>query len=302
MNPPVGALAVAPALCGAAFGAGIYLLGRHLRRTRDAARDDRSEDRLLPHSYRVYRLAVGLDSATERVLGRSRSRRLLLTDELAILGRDPALHTATRMLRLLVASGTATALVVVLTAAGVSLPGLLLPAACLLCGVLGFLSADLPVHRRVAARRREVRAAVAAYLDLVRILLVGGAPLYSALRTAAGAGQGWAFGAISSSLDWARSHGLPPDAGLALLAARVPLAEFTDLRLTVGSALRGASPVIALRSKAVHLRATEAAQVRLETSTADAAMELPAAVVALAFVAFLTHPLLAVLMSVETPL
>lgn len=295
-------VAPAPALCGAAVGAGIYLLGRHLRRTRGAAGTDPPRHQAAPRAHPSYKLAAGVDAVVVRGLGRTRARRLLLADELTILGRDPARHTATRMLRLLALSGMATALVAVLPAVGVDVPCLLLPAACLVCGILGFLSADLPVRRQVAARRREVRAAVAAYLDLVRILLVGGAPLYSALRTAADAGEGWAFGVISSSLDWARSHGLPPDVGFALLAARVPLAEFTELRLTMGSALRGASPVVALHSKAVHLRAAEAAQVRLETSTADAAMELPAAVVALAFVAFLTYPLLAVLMSVEAPL
>jgi hypothetical protein len=239
--------------------------------------------------------AADVNSGVEQALGRHRARRLLLADDLAVVGGDPAAHTARRLGHGLAAAGTAAALAVVALAAGVGFPVPLAGAGCLAAAAAGIAAADRPVRRTASARRREARLAVASFVDLVRILLVGGLPLHAALAVAADAGRGWAYGEIRAALAWARARHLPPDAGLDLLATRVGLAAFAELRLTVGSALRGASPVVALASKATHLRAAEAAQARAETATADAEMELPAAVVALAFVAFLAFPLLAVL-------
>ncbi len=285
---------VLPALCGAGAGAGVSLAVRMLLP---------AGGRFVPTGTAVPAGADAdapagwpgrINTTVTRLAGQARARQLLLADDLALTGRDPALHTAARVGRAL-AGGTAMAVLAAAGTAGFGLPALLTPGGCLFGGLLGIWSADQPIRRLAAARRQETRLAVAAFIDLVAILLVGGLPLHAALRVAVDSGQGWAFGEIRDALDWARTHRVAPDAGLDRLATRIPAPEFTELRLTISSALRGASPVQALASKAVHLRAAEAAAARTASATADAEMELPAAVVALAFVAFLTFPLLMIL-------
>jgi Flp pilus assembly protein TadB len=281
------------ALSGATAGLGAYLLLTRLTAALAATRARRGR----PGTGATTGWTADLDRRAERLLGRSRARRLLLADDLAVAGRDRAAHTAARLAHTLAGAAGSAGLAVLLAATGVGAP---LPAAgagCLATGLLGLAAADRPVRRLAAARRQETRLAVASFVDLVRVLLAGGLPLHAALRTAADAGGGWAWTEIRTALDRARQRRLPPDAGLDDLATRIPLPEFAELRLTVSSALRGASPAAALASKATHLRAAEAAQARTETAVADAEMELPAAAVALAFVAFLTYPLLVVLTS-----
>jgi hypothetical protein len=218
--------------------------------------------------------------------------RLLLADDLALVGRDVDGHTAVRMVWLLAGAGAGLAAGAAAVLAGVGLPPAVVPLAAVTGGLAGVATADRPVRRLAAERRREAALAVAAFVDLARILLVGGLPLHTALRAAADTGSGWAFTRIAGALDAARERGLPPDAGLAELAGRLPVPAFADLRRTVASARRGASPVVALESRAASIRAAEAAQSRGEEAAADAQMELPAAAVAVAFVGYLTYPLL----------
>ncbi|SNQ51691.1 conserved membrane hypothetical protein [Frankia canadensis] len=280
------------ALCGALAGAGLYALVRSLYA------------RPMPGGRQTGiatggRWAEAVTRGVIRVAGPERSRRILLADDLEILDVDPASHLVTRVIRVSLAGSAMVALDLAAVVNGLAVPVMALPLGGALAGLIGLGWADRPLRRRANARRQEARLAVAAYLDLVRILLVGGLPLHSALQTAADTGHGWAFAQIRGALRWARARQSPPDAGLERLARQVPVAEFAELRLTVSSALRGASPVLALRSKSAHMRAVEGAQARLASSTADAAMELPAVVVALAFVAFLTVPLLAILTGID---
>ncbi|MBL7498274.1 secretion system protein [Frankia sp. CNm7] len=239
--------------------------------------------------------AAWLTARVTDTAGTARARRLLLADDLAVAGRDPVVHTAVRVTHATIAALAGALLAVAAALTGLPLPSLIGPVLVALAVPVGVLVADRPVRTVAKARRQEARLAVAAYLDLVRVLLAGGLTLHAALRLAADAGTGWAFTQIRAALDTAATRRQPPDSGLDQLAARIPLPEWRELRLTVTSALRGASPVLAMESKATHLRATEAADARAQAATADAELELPAATVALAFVAFLTYPLLAVL-------
>ncbi len=232
-----------------------------------------------------------LNGQVTSAAGPTRARRLLLAEDLAIAGRDDAVHTAARL-------GAALALAIVAaTGTAAALPG---PAALVtvpLGALVGVALVDRPVRQLATRRRQEARLAVAVYLELTRVLLASGLPLHAVLRLAADAGHGWAFEQIRHALTSAAARQQPPDTGLDALAARIPLAEWRELRLTVTSALRGASPVEAMDSKAIHLRAAEAAAARADAARADAELELPAAAVALVFVAFLTYPLLAALSS-----
>ncbi|ABW10810.1 type II secretion system protein [Parafrankia sp. EAN1pec] len=217
--------------------------------------------------------------------------RLLREDDTVIAGRTVDAHTAARIGYLLAAVGAMAFLTLPGTLARL-LPPTAVPLLLLGGALTGVQLADRPVVRLAAARRRDAALAVAAYTDLVRILVVGGLPLHAALSAAADTGTGWTFTLLRRSLDDGRLRGLPPDAALTALAADLPIPALADLARTVGSALRGASPVLALEARAAAIRAEETARVRGREAAADAQMELPATAVAIAFVAFLTYPLL----------
>jgi Flp pilus assembly protein TadB len=222
----------------------------------------------------------------------------LLGEDLVLAERPVEAHTAARLIHAL--AGLVVGVVVWLAfAIAIPLPPMIGAGVAAFGALVGLIVADGPVRRLAKARRQEAQLAVAAFIDLSRILLIGGLPLHAALRAAADVGGGWAFDELRMALSWAKDRGQPPDAGLQRLADRFPVPEFAELALTITSARRGASPVEALESKAAFVRGAESAQARTEAAIADAQIELPSAVVALAFVAFLTYPLLVIL--TDTP-
>ncbi|MEX5709924.1 secretion system protein [Parafrankia sp. FMc6] len=283
------------ALAGAAVGYGLLTAGRAV----SARRPELEDDLALLLDDRPTSVRSALARWAGRTVGLVRARgwdRLLRADDVLIAGRTVDAHTASRIGHLLAATGTA-ALLTLPGAMAHLMPPAAVPLLLLVAALAGLRLADRPVVRLAAARRTDAVLAVAAYTDLVRILVVGGLPLHAALTAAADTGTGWTFELLRRSLDDARLRGLPPDAGLAALAADLPIPAFADLARTIGSALRGASPVLALEARAAAIRAEETARVRGSQAAADAQMELPATAVAIAFVAFLTYPLLVMINS-----
>lgn len=291
----VGSTAVVVA-CGGLAGFGVWLAlysvvgGRPSRLERELVAIG-----AVPASALVRRPAVSLVVVAQGIGRFCRRRglsRLLLVDDLALTDRDVDRHTATRLLYSLVAACGGLLVVVGMIAAGEPIPPLFAPLAVAAGLLVGAAYADRPVRRLAGIRRQEGALAVAAYIDLVRVLLVGGLPLHAALTAAADTGTGWTFGHLRTALGDARTDGVPPDQTLAALADRYPIGELRDLARTITAARRGGSPVLALEARADVIRADEAARARTDEAVADAQMELPSAVVAVAFVAYLTYPLL----------
>jgi Flp pilus assembly protein TadB len=222
--------------------------------------------------------------------------RLLRGDDVALADRTDEAHMASRLLHLLSGAAAGVGFATLSRLLAPTPPPLALVFV-LVGGLGGILLADRPVRRLAAARRRDAALATAAYVDLVRVLLVGGLPLPTALTAAADRGRSWTFDRLRAALADARLRSEPPDRGIAALADIYPLREFTDLARTLSAARAGASPVLAFESRADAIRRRDTAQQRAQEAAADAQMDLPAAVVALAFVAFLAYPLLTMINS-----
>jgi Flp pilus assembly protein TadB len=279
------------ASCGAGVGGGVYLLGQAAR----SRRGDLSADLDVLYAAPAAEPADGLLERASRwlivIAHRTGLERVLLANDLMVAGRNVEAHTSARLLH--ATTGTAAAgLIWALPAALVQVSPLTAPLALLLGAVLGVTVADRRIRRLATARRQEAQLAVAAYLDLVRILVGGGLPLLAALSAAADSGTGWAFGELRNALSRTQDPGVTPDEALRDLSTRVAIPEFADLAATITSARRGASPIRALESKAAFLRGAASARVSAEAAVADAQIELPAAIVALAFMFFLTYPLM----------
>ena len=74
----------------------------------------------------------------------------------------------------------------------------------------GFVLPDFLLRDEAEQRRRAFRHALSSYLDLVNVLLAGGAGIETALYAAADAGDGWGYQTIRSELRRARLTGQSP--------------------------------------------------------------------------------------------
>src|SRR3546814_14933571 len=76
----------------------------------------------------------------------------------------------------------------------------------------GFLLPDLVLRDEAEKRRRAFRHTLSSYLDLVNVLLAGGAGIETALPAAADTGAGWGYQTIRAELRPARLTGQSPRA------------------------------------------------------------------------------------------
>jgi len=166
------------ASCGVCAGAGVYLACRALAAGRPSLAADRAALHAPPEPEESPGWGADTGRQVTELLRRLGLEQALLTDDLAMVGRTAEAHTTARLVHaLLGASLGALALLAVTFVAPFPLP--LAGVAALFSGLLGVLAADRPVRRLATARRQEAQLAVAAYIDLVRILLVGGLPLHA---------------------------------------------------------------------------------------------------------------------------
>src|SRR3546814_5467756 len=82
-------------------------------------------------------------------------------------------------------------------------------------------------------RRGAFRHTRSSYLDLVNVLLAGGAGIETALHAAADAGDGWGYQTIRSELRRARLTGRSPWDTFADLADRLGINELAELAASV---------------------------------------------------------------------
>jgi hypothetical protein len=178
--------------------------------------------------------------------------------DLAVLGQQPASFFATKAAFAIAGVALGPLLVAMLAGAGITLP-IVLPAwLAILSAGLMFTLPDVAVRRRAKERRRDFRAAVGSYLDLVAMKMASGAGLSESLRDAATIGGDGAFARIRVALEDARIDGLTPAAAIGQLGDELGLPDLREL--SAGLALvssSGAQAEESLRAKAASLRERE---------------------------------------------
>ena len=127
-----------------------------------------------------------------------------LAEQLRVLDKSMERHAYEKMLGATAGFALPVLTGAVMLAGGVAVSPIVLLLVGLATAVAGFFYPDLPLAERVEDRQRAFRHAFSAYLDLVTILLAGGAGIESALEGAAESGDGWAFAKIRSALRRAR--------------------------------------------------------------------------------------------------
>lgn len=220
------------------------------------------------------------------LIGRSNSDRL--ADQLRVLDKPMERHAYEKMLGAAAGFGIPTVTALVLAAGGTAVPIAFVAAAAAIFGLAGFFYPDLPLAERVEQRRRGFRHAFSAYLDLVTILLAGGAGIESALEGAAESGDGWAFAEIRRALRRARLTRQTPWDAFAALGTEIGVNELNELAASISLAGdHGARIKNSLTAKADALRAAQAAELETAAEAQTEKMIVPVVVMILGLVLFI---------------
>jgi Flp pilus assembly protein TadB len=211
--------------------------------------------------------------------------------DLAVLDRSVDRHAVEKLTTAVALFGIPLVLQLALVAIGSPLP----PPVALGLGSIGlvggFFVPDLTIRSQAARRRDAFRHALSSYLDLVNVLLAGGAGIETALEAAAEAGDGWAFVEIRRTLLRARASRRSPWACFSELGERLGVDELLDLSASVqlageqGARVRGS-----LAAKAASLRAHQMARIEADAQSASERMGLPTVLMFVAFLMLLGYP------------
>lgn len=155
----------------------------------------------------------------------------------------------------------------------------------------GFVTPDITVRARATARRSAFRHALSSYLDLVNVLLAGGAGIETSLEAAAQAGDGWAFTQIRNALLRARTLRQSPFECFNELGARIDVGELCEIASSVRLAgEQGARIKLSLAAKAAALRGHQMARIEADAQAATERMGLPTVALFLGFMVLLGYP------------
>jgi tight adherence protein C len=223
-----------------------------------------------------------------------------LTPAFELVGRSPERHALNRVAATLAGLLVPSFLAVGLAAAGMRLPVGLVAVLTVGAGLAGWILPELSLRDRAEQRRRAFRHALSAYLDLVNILLAGGAGIETALYAAAHVGDGWGFEKIRHALDRARLTGQSPWETFAELGARLDISELSELAASVSLAgSHGARIRASLAAKADAVRGHQVAETESAAESATERMTIPVAVMLAGFLVFIAYPALLEVTSVS---
>jgi len=139
-------------------------------------------------------------------------------------------------------------------------------------------------------KRSEFRHALAAYLELVTILMSGGAGVQSAIYDAASIGRGSAFRHMKSALSQAQARRETPWATLGALGARLDVPELVELEQAMTLAADGSRVRESLRAKAEAIRDRDRSEKEADAERRSESMVLPVAMMFAGFLLLLGYP------------
>jgi len=281
-------------LFGALLGAGLVIILRALRPrpslTLALATLDRMPDRILDGAPPP----VLTDRIGRRLLSRRGELAPSTRRDLRVCARTPERHVAEKLLAALCGVGVPVALALLVGAMGGQAPVGVALGVALASGIGGWLLPDQLLRDHAKRRRLELRQALSSYLDLVNVVLAGGAGIETALEAAADAGDGWAFAELRAALARARVLRRSPWSCFGDLGDDLGVDELVELAASVRLAgEQGARIKASLAAKAVALRGHLMAAVEADAQSASERMALPTVLMFVGFLIFVGYPALA---------
>jgi tight adherence protein C len=225
-----------------------------------------------------------------------------LRSDLALVDRTTERHALDKALGALAGLLVPNLVGIALAAAGIGVPAGIIVLVSLALAAAGFVLPDYLLHDEADERRRSFRHALSSYLDLVNVLLAGGAGIDTALHAAADAGGGWGYQTIRTELRRARLTGQSPWDTFADLAERLDVSELAELAASVSLAgSHGARIRASLAAKADTLRGHQIAETESAAEAATERMTIPVAVLLFGFLIFIAYPAVAQITQISGP-
>lgn len=159
----------------------------------------------------------------------------------------------------------------------------------------GWFYARIALRADAEKARRNFRHVLASYLELVTILMSGGAGVETAMFDAAALGKGPAFAQIRAALSAAHAHREPPWHGFGRLGTRIGVVELEQLEASMTLAGGGAQVRDSLNAKAISIRQKDLGDIEAEAQARSETMVLPVALMFAGFLVLIGYPALAAL-------
>ena len=232
-----------------------------------------------------------VDAIVEAAAGRALRDRQA---DLAVCERSAARFVQDRLVwALLGATPTMAFLALHTTQVLTVLPPGILAIGILVGALAGWLYAILDLTSDAKTARREFRHALASYLELVTILMAGGAGTETALYDAAAVGRGRAFRQMRTALSASQARREAPWLSLGLLGRRLGVTELQELEASITLAGQGARVRESLMAKAESMRLRDLADLESEAQARSETMVLPVALMFAGFMLLIGYPALA---------
>lgn len=157
--------------------------------------------------------------------------------------------------------------------------------------LLGALLPTLQLRSRAAARRRDFRHVVSAFLDLVAMNLAGGRGVPETLTSAVSLSDSWGMVRIRDTLQTARLQGVTPWAALGELGEEMGVEELRDLAAALALVAEdGAKVRESLSARAASMRQRELADAESRAAARSQSMLVAQLLLCVGFLLFLTYP------------
>lgn len=279
-------------LLGVGLGVGLVVVGRSLAGRPAAVGPSLQHLEAVGVSVAALERGDGVPSRHRRSIRTlARVARLHDATDLAVADRSIDRHGVDKMITAIGLATIPLGAAAIVRVGGLDVaPGLPLVVS-LVGGGAGLMLPELTLRSRAATRRRAFRHALSAYLDLVNVLLAGGAGVETALVAAADAGDGWVFGHLREVLVRSRATRTSPWAAFADLGRRLGIVDLVELAASVELAgEQGARIRLSLVAKAEALRGRQAAEIEADAQAATERMGLPTVLMFLGFLVLLGYP------------
>lgn len=215
-------------------------------------------------------------------------------EDLALLGIDAPSHARTTMLVSLGGVGAVVVASGALAASGGGIGPLATVVVASMAGLAPWMVRRSTVTRHASDARADIDTAVSVFLDLVNVLLAGGAGIETAMVSAASCGDGWAFERIRLAMARAQSsrrgywEELREWGEECAVDSLVEVAHSAQLAGEHGARVRA---TLAAKSRA--LRARNLARVEHDAERRTEQMGLPLVAMFVGFMVLIGYPALA---------
>ena len=216
--------------------------------------------------------------------------------DLAVCERDLARWVQDRLVWSLLLAAPGLVLVMLSATGGTSPVSPLVAIGAAIAGAVGgWFYARVDLASDAEKARRAFRHGLAGYLELVTILMSGGAGVETAMFDAVAVGRGGPFRHLRAALSAAQARREPPWRALGQLGDRLGIVELEELEASMTLAGGGAQVRDSLTAKATAIRIKDLSQIESEAQSRSETMVLPVALMFAGFLVLIGYPALAAL-------